>query len=127
MRARSKKTEKQYVERRALVARLLEERPACEACLPLAAMDGKTGFVRPSVDIHEIKTRARGGSILDEQNLLAVCRFPCHSRITDKSRDGEWCGLVLPSWATEEHYAEALTRRTSLANGDVEIGDPSWW
>lgn len=63
LRARSKKTERLYRQRRPLVARLLVERPVCEVpwCL------------NPSTEIHEPLTRARGGSILDETNCKAIC------------------------------------------------------
>jgi len=65
LRARSRKTARVYTARRALVARLLAERPQCEVpwCL------------NESTDIHEPLTRARGGSILDESNCRAVCRM----------------------------------------------------
>ena len=65
LRARSPKTQRVYVERRQLVARLLAERPVCEVPWCTSA----------SVDIHEPLTRARGGSILDEDNCRAVCRM----------------------------------------------------
>jgi hypothetical protein len=87
--------------RRAFVARLLRERPDCEACpvfAPLvqnaAAFERATsksvstvhvgGLDAPwrmppacggrSVDVHEILARSAGGDILDETNVLAVCR-----------------------------------------------------
>lgn len=81
MRKRSAKKEEEYKLRRPLVARLLNERPYCEACPVFAAHDGKVTYQRrPSVDIHELKRRSQGGSILDEKNLMAVCR-QCHQRI----------------------------------------------
>jgi 5-methylcytosine-specific restriction endonuclease McrA len=81
MRHRSKKKEAEYRLRRPLVARLLEQRPHCEACPVFAEHDGKAIYTRnKSVDIHELKRRSQGGSILDEDNLLSVCR-PCHDRI----------------------------------------------
>jgi 5-methylcytosine-specific restriction endonuclease McrA len=81
MRYRSSKKEAEYKLRRPLVARLLEERPLCEACPIFAAHDERGAYGRrQSVDIHELKRRSQGGSILDENNLMAVCR-PCHTRI----------------------------------------------
>lgn len=81
MRHRSKKKEAEYRLRRPLVAKLLEERPYCEACSVFAKYDQKGTFRQnPSQDIHELIRRSQGGSILDEDNLLAVCR-PCHNRI----------------------------------------------
>ena len=81
MRHRSKKKEAEYELRRPLVRRLLEERPWCEACPVFAAHDGKITYVRqPACDVHEKVRRSQGGSILDETNLLCVCRG-CHRRI----------------------------------------------
>ena len=81
MRHRSKKKEAEYELRRPLVRRLLEERPWCEACPVFAAHDGKVTYVRqPACDVHEKVRRSQGGSILDETNLLCVCRG-CHRRI----------------------------------------------
>lgn len=81
MRFRSKKREAIYRQRRSLVERLLDERRICERC-----------GTNPSTDVHEIKTRARGGSILSESNCACVCRA-CHN----------WIGLN-PAKATEEGW-----------------------
>jgi 5-methylcytosine-specific restriction endonuclease McrA len=81
MRHRSKKKEQEYRTRRPLVERLLGERPWCEACPVFAAHDEKVTYVRKrSVDVHELVRRSQGGSILDEENLMCVCR-DCHRRI----------------------------------------------
>lgn len=81
MRHRSLKKEAEYRLRRPLVARLLEERPLCEACPVFAEHDGQTTYRRnASMDVHELVRRSQGGSILDEANLMCVCR-PCHTRI----------------------------------------------
>lgn len=81
MRYRSKKKEQEYALRRPLVKRLLSERPHCEACPVFAAHDKKLTYIQnASCDIHEVVRRSQGGSILDETNLLAVCRS-CHNRI----------------------------------------------
>ena len=78
---RSAKTEEIYVERRKFVEKILSERPACEACKVFATHDGKTTYNQQlSRDVHEIIRRSQGGSILDEENVLAVCRL-CHVRI----------------------------------------------
>lgn len=46
-----------------------------------AKHDGKVSYIqRRSSDVHEILRRSQGGSILDESNVLAVCR-ECHTRI----------------------------------------------
>lgn len=81
MRRRSAKKEAEYAVRRPLVARLLAERPWCEACPKFAAHDRLAVYIRrPSVDVHEVVRRSQGGSILDEANLMCVCR-ECHRRI----------------------------------------------
>jgi len=123
---RSKKTAAKYVERRALVERLLRERPACEACATYRNYTRPGLFmVWASEDIHELISRGRGGDILDENNLLAVCR-PCHTWITDNPSEAEFCGLALPSWATDEIKQEAADRRLRFANGE-SLEKPSWF
>jgi 5-methylcytosine-specific restriction endonuclease McrA len=78
---RSKKTEEKYKLRRPLVEKLLGERPWCEACPVFAQYDELAVYQqRPSSDVHELVRRSQGGSILDESNLMCVCR-PCHTRI----------------------------------------------
>ncbi len=98
MRSRSKKKQREYVERRKLVKRMLEERPYCEACPIWASHDGKRSYVRNgSVDIHELKRRSQGGSITDESNCIAVCR-PCHDRIGREPQLAVDLGLAKKSW-----------------------------
>ncbi len=46
-----------------------------------------------AVDIHEPLTRARGGSILDPQNTMAVCRS-CHTWIHDNPENATKLGLL---------------------------------
>lgn len=96
--ARSAKTEKLYEERRPLVKRLLAERPLCEACPVFAAHDGKVTYQRrPSVDVHERVRRSQGGSILDESNLMCVCR-ECHRRIGEYPQLAFGLDLARPGW-----------------------------
>lgn len=99
MRYRSKKKEAEYRLRRPLVERLLQERPWCEACPIFAQHDGIRGTYRrsPSVDIHELIRRSQGGSILDEENLMAVCR-PCHNRIGNHPALAFELGLAKHGW-----------------------------
>lgn len=98
MRPRSKKKEAEYRLRRPLVARLLSERPWCEACPVFAQHDGLVTFARrPAVDVHEIVRRSQGGSILDEENLMCVCR-PCHSRIGRETGLAFDLGLAKHAW-----------------------------
>jgi 5-methylcytosine-specific restriction endonuclease McrA len=98
MRHRSKKKEEEYRLRRPLVKRLLEENPWCQACPVFARHDDKVTYIRrQSVDIHEIVRRSQGGSILDESNLMAVCR-PCHQRIGNYPQLAFDLGLAKHAW-----------------------------
>ena len=68
--------------RRALVARLLSERPWCEACETLDRPEEITPLpgerlVMRSQDVHEILPRSAGGSLTEPGNLLCLCRG-CH-------------------------------------------------
>lgn len=76
-----------YVGRRRLVAEVLEERPVCERC----------DRARSTV-VHEIKSRARGGSILDKANCAALCD-DCHLWVTTHPALAEFEGWSSPSWA----------------------------
>lgn len=103
LKPRSKKKEKEYTKRRPLVERLLKERPWCEACPVFAKHDKLAVYIRrPSVDIHELKRRSQGGSILDEQNLLAVCR-ECHNRIGAHPALAFELGLSIHGWEKTEN------------------------
>lgn len=98
MRYRSAKKEKEYVERRKLVVRLLEEKPWCEACPVFAEHDEKKMYKRnKSSDLHELKRRSQGGSILDEENIICVCR-PCHTRIGNYPQLAFDLGLAKHGW-----------------------------
>lgn len=95
---RSKKTEALYVERREFVSRILSENKLCQACPVFAQHDKVATFIhRPSVDVHELVRRSQGGSILDENNVIAVCR-QCHQRIGDKPQLAFDLGLAKHGW-----------------------------
>lgn len=95
---RSKKTESIYVERRKFVEKILKERPLCQACLVFAGYDGKHIFTHnQSQDVHEMVRRSQGGSILDENNVLAVCRL-CHTRIGNEPKLAFNLGLAKHAW-----------------------------
>lgn len=95
---RSKKTEDLYVLRREFVKRILTERPLCEACRAFAAHENKVTFNHHmSRDVHEIIRRSQGGSILDEKNVLAVCR-PCHMKIGNNPQLAFDLGLAKHGW-----------------------------
>lgn len=65
---------------------------ACEACPRL-----HDGPVRRAVEVHEIKTRGRGGSIYDPDNAVGLCRL-CHNWIHDHPDDALALGLLAHSW-----------------------------
>jgi hypothetical protein len=75
-------------ERRELVRSELTKRPRCEAGhLTPASCSGY------ATDIHEPLTRARGGSILDVANTVAVCRG-CHDWIHTHPESATRLGLL---------------------------------
>lgn len=101
MRHRSKKKEREYRLRRPLVAQMLTDKPYCEACPVFAEHDGLVVYRRRlSQDIHELVRRSQGGSILDESNLIAVCR-ECHRRIGNSPQLAFDLGLSKPGWTLE--------------------------
>lgn len=98
LKPRSKKRESEYVERRKLVERMLNERKYCEACPVFAKHDQVVAYIRRgSVDIHELVRRSQGGSILDESNCIAVCR-ECHIRIGNHPQLAFDLGLAKHGW-----------------------------
>ncbi len=98
IRRRSEKMETLYEERRPFVAKILLERPLCQACKVFAIHDGKTTYSNHlSRDVHEIVRRSQGGSILDPENVLAVCR-PCHVRIGNWPQLAFDLGLAKHGW-----------------------------
>jgi 5-methylcytosine-specific restriction endonuclease McrA len=87
IRPRSVKRQKLYDDlRKPLVIELLSLYPNCQRC--------KTN---PSQDVHEIKTRARGGSITDKNNLAVLCR-PCHNWVTTHPKEAREQGWLKNSW-----------------------------
>lgn len=75
-----------YVERRKLVALILESFPVCVRC-----------NTNKSTEVHEIKSRARGGSILEPNNCAALC-WKCHHWITTNPKDAHAEGWLKNSW-----------------------------
>lgn len=72
-------------------------------------------------DTHEIRTRARGGSITDKANCVALCR-PCHQRITLNSGTGCWAqrhGWVVSSWDDEGAEKQARLLRALWKHCDL--------
>jgi hypothetical protein len=126
LRFRSKKMEEKYVDRRALVERLLEDRPWCEACLVYSNNDYSQLAIQKATDLHEIVNRSGGGDILDESIIVVVCPT-CHARIGEDPKEAERLGLHLRRvHYDDEHVAEAQCVRESLANGSRDVF-PSYW
>jgi 5-methylcytosine-specific restriction endonuclease McrA len=87
MRPRSKKRQALYANARIpLVKELLKDNPTCAKC-----------HARYAVDVHELKSRARGGSITDRDNLVVLCR-PCHTWITQNPKEAVEQGWSKNSW-----------------------------
>ena len=97
----SLKRQRLMQQRRVFVADQLALRPDCEAG-PLirtgneavAGYGTTTPCRRRAVDIHEPLTRARGGSILDPANTVAVCRG-CHDWIHTHPESATRLGLLV--------------------------------
>lgn len=134
---RSQKMKDKYVERRKIVSEMLKSEK-CSACVIFHVYDGYSRMpdnpsipheprfgvchVRKTQDVHEIVNRSQGGSILDPDNLLAVCR-PCHRRITENPIEAQAVGLHLPRWLnTKAGLSEARRIRITLINGKMTQG-----
>jgi hypothetical protein len=70
-----------------------------------------------ATDVHELKSRARGGSILDSTNCISLCRS-CHSFITTHPAWALANGFALASWATEAEYRAAERARMRFYWGE---------
>jgi hypothetical protein len=105
-----KKRQLKMQQRREFVAEQLAARPVCEAGSQIGAYRleqyGMEYAIRLAVgspcttraiEIHEPLTRARGGSILDVANSVALCRN-CHRWIHDNPDAATEVGLLQPSW-----------------------------
>jgi 5-methylcytosine-specific restriction endonuclease McrA len=87
LRSRSKKTARTYrTERIPLVIAMLEAHPMCQRCTQCR-----------SSEVHEIKSRARGGSITDPDNVAALCH-ECHAWITTHPAAAHAEGWLKHSW-----------------------------
>lgn len=90
LKRRSTKMQRLYDEKRVpLVRELLANHPACSARLQ--------GCSRRATEVHEMKTRARGGSITDRGNCVTLCRS-CHSWITNHPRQAKELGWLKSAW-----------------------------
>ena len=88
-------------------------------CIPIlmgapdrcASPDG----VRPQLEVHEVKTRARGGSPLNLDNCTLTCQRH-HDWITSHPIEAHALGLVRWSWEPEPSEPLTPVRRPSGAN-----------
>jgi hypothetical protein len=98
-------------ERRAFVARILSERPQCEARNYLRPIVGTLvgidqdrvlsalrGCTWQSTEVHELLSRARGGSIVDDSIACALCHT-CHAWVTTEPRLATMAGLQRSRWS----------------------------
>lgn len=88
LKPRSKKRKDLYERkggRRDFVALLLHDFPNCQATI-------STHCSKKSVDVHELLARSQGGSILDKDNCITVCRN-CHTWIGDNPKKATELGL----------------------------------
>lgn len=108
---RSAKRKALTPERQAFVARILSERPQCEARHFLRPIVGTLvgkdqdrvlaalrGCTWTSTEVHELLSRARGGSITEDANVSALCG-PCHRWVTTEPRLATMAGLQRSRWS----------------------------
>lgn len=98
-------------ERKAFVARILRERPQCESRHFLRPIVGTLtgvdqdrvlaalrGCTWQSTEVHELLSRARGGSIVDDSNTASLCHT-CHAWVTTEPRLAKLAGLQRSRWS----------------------------
>lgn len=92
------------------------------------------GWQRPNgwqlgAEVHEVITRARAGDPLDPDNCVTLCPW-ANNQVDEHQAGAELLGLLLPSWASTSHEAEARARRRAMARFEgprlSDIGWPSW-
>lgn len=98
-------------ERKAFVTRILTERPQCEARNYLRPIVGTLvgkdqdrvlaalrGCTWQSSEVHELLSRARGGSIVEDANVASLCHW-CHAWVTTEPRLSALAGLQRSRWS----------------------------
>ncbi len=60
-------------------------------------VDAMRGCTLNATEVHEVLSRARGGSILDEENCLILCHT-CHAWVTTHPRLATMAGLLQSRW-----------------------------
>jgi hypothetical protein len=100
--ARVSKTSKrgrEQAQRAEFVAKILiEAKGLCQAWYRIKDVDYQQArqCLRIATEVHEPLTRARGGSILDPMNAVAICR-KCHMWCDDHPSEAESVGLLIKS------------------------------
>ena len=89
----SKKRSKEQRRRNKFVEEELARRELCEAGAVIYLQGKQSRCSGRAVELHEPLTRARGGSILDPDNTVAVCRN-CHRWIHDNPQSATELGLL---------------------------------
>lgn len=104
LKAVSKKRAKVNRERTKVTKQVLAANPRCQAGQAIRPHDTKHKCHGWAVDIHEPLTRARGGSIVDPSNMVAVCRA-CHDWIHNNPATATTAGLLVSAYNMT--YADA--------------------
>jgi hypothetical protein len=98
-RSKTSKRGKEELQRASFVAEIiLQANGLCEAWWNIRMVDYEQSkkCLRLAREVHEPLTRARGGSILDPDNAVAICRI-CHSWIHDHPELAKSVGLLRSS------------------------------
>ena len=82
--------------RRVMVAEELAKRELCEAGARITQAGYDARCHGLAVELHEPLTRARGGSILDPANTVAICRS-CHDWVHVNPAAATGLGLLVSS------------------------------
>ena len=86
-------------DRAKFVADVLARRTVCEGGHRIVTVDDRHRCDGRPVDVHEVVTRARGGSIVDESNVIALCRA-CHDWIHTHPLAATTVGLLASKYPT---------------------------
>ena len=101
--------------RRKVVKTILAIQPVCVA----------PNCGNPSQDVHERKTRGRGGSPVNPFNTIGLCR-PCHFEVTGEASWAYPAGLLLHGWDPEPTSPMAQLSPMQRAAVARVVAD-DWW
>jgi hypothetical protein len=97
----SKRRSSKQRARREFVLEVLARHRYCEAGHLILSVDDRHRCQVYSTDVHEVKTRARGGDILDYANVKAVCRA-CHDWVHYHPAVATNLGLLASQYETRD-------------------------